>query len=172
MKFIHTIVFVCLLAVSASAQVVQGPPVPQTPVVTQQDEQAFLQGQLDAQQAATVGTRLNSYCDGWATVLNGPYYPGLAAPNACNQFWTFVSVYGPNFWYPGVYVGIYAGFYARFGYFQTYGWHNYPQYGRPGGVGAPAYRGNGNGVVGHAAPMAPRGGSGGSRSSGGHGHRG
>ena len=169
MKYIGTLILAVVLSVSLHAQVTQGPPVPtQAPVVTQQDEQAFLQGQLDAQQAAMVGTRLDSYCNGWATVINGPgYYPGLVVPPECNQFWTYLGVYGPNFWYPGIYIGLRGGFYARFGYFQTYGWHNYPQYGRPGY--GPAYHGavRGGTVVGHAAPRS----GGSSRSSGGHGHR-
>jgi hypothetical protein len=92
--------------------------------VSEPDRAAFLQGQLDTEQAHGVGNTLAASCGGYASIINSPYYrPTLVIPVECDQFWTFVEVFGPRFWYLRVYPGVQASFgnvYDR-GAFHSYG---------------------------------------------------
>jgi hypothetical protein len=93
--------------------------------VSDSDRAAFLQGQLDAKPAEGVGQTLAASCGGYASIINSPSYrPTLIVPVECDQFWTFVEIFGPRFWHPRVYArvrGSLAGVYDR-GSFHSYGW--------------------------------------------------
>jgi|SRR5579872_2658545 len=99
------------------------------------DKDAFLQGQLDATRAETVGNTLASYCAGYASIMTGPYFRPIMVPVECQQFWTYVDVYGPMFWYPGYYDRYRPVFYLQFGHYNRYGWvrtgHDMGYYARP-----------------------------------------
>jgi hypothetical protein len=120
MKFIYAALLVALLSVG-SAYAQQGSGVPPD------DRSAFLQGQMDAQRADVTGTRLSAYCSGYASVITSEhalFMRGVgvyvAYPVECQQFWSYVDIYGPQFWYPRVYVGIYGSFGRNYGHWRTY----------------------------------------------------
>jgi hypothetical protein len=92
--------------------------------VSDPDRAAFLQGQLETEQAHSVGNMLAASCGGYASIINSHYYrPTLIIPVECDEFWTFVEVFGPRFWYVREYPRVQAslgGFYDR-GAFHSYG---------------------------------------------------
>jgi hypothetical protein len=114
--------------------------------ISDSEQAAFLQGQLDAGQAESVGNTLVVYCGGYASIINSRYYrPTLVVPAECNQFWTYVEMFGPRFWYHREYPLVrrsFGGFYHR-GAFRSYGWirdeHDHEHIRRPPRT-APAVR--------------------------------
>lgn len=165
MKFIWAVVLSLVLSVSAFAQSGSG--------VTPANREAFLQGQLDAQHAQITGDTLDSYCQGYASSVRAQVMLGwsVAWPVECQQFWTYVDIYGPQFWYSRVYFNIYGSFPLHYGQ-----WHRYRESPYPSYRGAPSYRGDGgrrtspppqshsphSGTppTGHAQPRPPASGSG------------
>jgi hypothetical protein len=92
--------------------------------VSDPDRAAFLQGQLDTEQAHGVGNTHAASCGGYASIINSPYYrPTLIIPVECDQFWTFVEVFGPRFWYLRVYPGVQASF---GGVYDRGAFHSFP----------------------------------------------
>jgi hypothetical protein len=122
--------------------------------VSVNDRDAFLRGQMDAQQAAMTGDSLSSYCAGYASMSSGSderalfanrlgaRYPYVAYPAECQQFWTYADTYGPQFWYPRVYLGIQLNFGRTFGR-----WRQYDRWSRPPYVSGP--------MRGRAVPRGP-----------------
>jgi hypothetical protein len=138
-KFLFALLVTALLSVGTAHA--QGSGVPPT------DREAFLQGQMDAQRADTTGTRLSSYCSGYASVITSEhalFMRGVgvyvAYPAECQQFWSYVDIYGPQFWYPRVYIGIYGSFGRNYGHWRTYDRYSRPpmEPGPRGGARAPS----------------------------------
>jgi len=106
--------------------------------VSDAERGVFLQGQLDTEQAQSIGNTLAAYCGGYASIINSPYYrPSLIVPVECDQFWTYVDIFGPRFWYLRVYPSVrpsFGGAYHR-GSFHSYGrirdGHNHKHFRRP-----------------------------------------
>jgi hypothetical protein len=106
--------------------------------VSDTERAAFLQGQLDAKQAEGVGKTLAASCGVYASIINSPSYRStLIIPIECDQFWTFVEIFGPRFWHRRVYPGVrrsFGGVYDRSS-FHSYGWtrdeHDHEYFRRP-----------------------------------------
>ncbi len=144
---------VLVLALGATGALVGALHAQSTSITLPNDQQAFFQGQLDAEQAQVVGGQLSSYCNGYASVTR---YMNVVVPVQCDEFWTYEDIYGPMYWYPRVYIGIRGSFYGNYGHYRQYGWMRHD--------------GHGNHVGGERSHGGQRSGGGGQRS-GGHGQR-